>query len=520
MLGLKSNMLVYTTLFTLANKNPKENKYITMFYMWFSYLKRYSGLGPNDSVGLIVDEDTFGHMDSDGNQIFSYISERVPFRVEISIMKRPANLSEGLSERYNMTHFNTFTHKELNLYLDIDCLCIRNIHKLFDNYTPNGNTIYVMPENGTIDDDDHGGEFVRSSNLPYGDIPAFTSAWIAWNHSEKQKDIFNTVLKDCRERYETPLYTVDQPFYNREIFLALNKNIHIVEQDILLYNPYIPDKRLKDAYFVNFAGEPGVEDCHFVKMFGFMCMDFSIPSVPLVLQTPTFHILIATVGRPSLKKLLDSLKDELTEKDAITIVFDGMGKKEKSGYDDSWFSEHLCKYTVLVQEPNLGAGIGGEPIRTKYQTLLSSQTTYIMHADDDDEYIAGSFEKLRKLCVDPEVLYIAKMTYADDPSLAIPRQNKEIVFADIGTPNGIIPFHSAGTAEWGMFYGGDYYYYNGLQDNVKDVVFLDEIIYMVSRVIQPLPPQEQPPQEQKQELHDLPQATSADPLGSSHSHTE
>ena len=513
-------MLVYTTLFTLANKNPKENKYITMFYMWFSYLKRYSGLGPNDSVGLIVDEDTFGHMDSDGNQIFSYISERVPFRVEISIMKRPANLSEGLSERYNMTHFNTFTHKELNLYLDIDCLCIRNIHKLFDNYTPNGNTIYVMPENGTIDDDDHGGEFVRSSNLPYGDIPAFTSAWIAWNHSEKQKDIFNTVLKDCRERYETPLYTVDQPFYNREIFLALNKNIHIVEQDILLYNPYIPDKRLKDAYFVNFAGEPGVEDCHFVKMFGFMCMDFSIPSVPLVLQTPTFHILIATVGRPSLKKLLDSLKDELTEKDAITIVFDGMGKKEKSGYDDSWFSEHLCKYTVLVQEPNLGAGIGGEPIRTKYQSLLSSQTTYIMHADDDDEYIAGSFEKLRKLCVDPEVLYIAKMTYADDPSLAIPRQNKEIVFADIGTPNGIIPFHSAGTAEWGMFYGGDYYYYNGLQDNVKDVVFLDEIIYMVSRVIQPLPPQEQPPQEQKQELHDLPQATSADPLGSSHSHTE
>ena len=480
MLGLKSNMLVYTTLFTLANKNPKENKYITMFYMWFSYLKRYSGLGPNDSVGLIVDEDTFGHMDSEGNQIFAYISERVPFRVEISIMKRPANLSEGLSERYNMTHFASFTRAELNLYLDIDCLCIRNIHKLFDNYTPNGNTIYVMPENGTIDDDDHGGEFVRSSNLPYADIPAFTSAWIAWNHSEKQKDIFNTVLKDCRERYENPLYTVDQPFYNREIFLALN-TVHIVEQDILLYNPYIPDKRLKDAYFVNFAGEPGVEDCHFTKMFGFMCMDFSIPPAPLVLQTATFHILIATVGRPSLKKLLDSLKHQLTEKDAITIVFDGLGKKEKSGYDDSWFSEHLCKYTVLVQEPNLGAGIGGEPIRTKYQTLLSSQTTYIMHADDDDEYIAGSFEKLRKLCVDPEVLYIAKMVYADDPSLAIPRQNKEIVFADIGTPNGIIPFHYAGTAEWGMFYGGDYYYYNGLQDNVKGVVFLDEIIYTVSR---------------------------------------
>ena len=484
-------MLIYTTLFTLANKNPKENKYVTMFYMWFSYIKRYGGLGPNDSVGLIVDEDTFRHMDSEGNQIFAYISERVSFRVEISIMKRPANLSEGLSERYNMTHFASFTHAELNLYLDIDCLCIRNIHTLFNQIKLN--TIYVMPEHGSIDDDDHGGEFIRSSALPYEHIPALTSAWIAWHHSEKQKNIFNTILKDCRERYETPLYTVDQPFFNREIFLALD-TIHIMEQDVLLYNPYIPDRRLKNAYFVNFAGEPGVEDCHFTKMFGFMCMDFSIPQAPLVVQTPTFHILIATVGRPSLKKLLDSLKHQLTEKDAITIVFDGLGKKEKSGYDDSWFSEHSCKYTVLIQDPNLGAGIGGEPIRTEYQSLLSPQTTYIMHADDDDEYIAGSFEKLRKLCVDPEVLYIAKMAYADDPSLSIPRQNKEIVFADIGTPNGIIPFHLAGTAEWGMFYGGDYYYYNCLQDCVKGVVFLEEIIYTVYRV----KPQEQQ-QEQQQE---------------------
>jgi hypothetical protein len=195
--------------------------------------------------------------------------------------------------------------------------------------------------------------------------------------------------------------------------------------------------------------------------------------------TPSFHVLIATAGRPTLKNLLDSLKDELTENDAITIVFDGAGAKEKAGYDESWFSAHKSQHTVIVQDPNLGAGIGGEPIRTKYQTLLKPETTYIMHADDDDKYIKGSFKNLRKLCSDPEVVYIAKMIYSDKPDLVIPRQSRNIAQDDIGTPNGIIPFHSAGKAQWGTRYGGDFDYYNALQTRVKDVVFLDLIIYTV-----------------------------------------
>ena len=198
-------------------------------------------------------------------------------------------------------------------------------------------------------------------------------------------------------------------------------------------------------------------------------------------RAATFHILIATGGRPTLKNLLDSLKGELTEHDAITIVFDGPDAEKKAGYNDVWFSGHLSKHTVMTQIPNLGAGIGGEPVRTKYQTTLKPETTYIMYADDDDEYIKGSFAKLRTICKDPEVLYIAKMDYSDKPGLVIPRQNKEIIHGDIGTPNGIVPFKYAGKAEWGMRYGGDFDYYNALQKSVKSVVFLDLIIYTVFR---------------------------------------
>jgi hypothetical protein len=192
---------------------------------------------------------------------------------------------------------------------------------------------------------------------------------------------------------------------------------------------------------------------------------------------PTFHILIATAGRPTLKNLLDSLKDELTEKDAITIVFDGAGAKEKAEYDESWFSGHISQHSVIVQKPNLGSK--GHAVRTKYQSLLSPATTYIMHADDDDQYIKGSFQQLRQKCTDPEVLYITKMNYSHNKDLVIPSQNNKIIQDDIGTPNGIIPFDSANKANWDLRQGGDFNYYNELQTKVKSVVFLDDIIYRV-----------------------------------------
>ena len=196
-------------------------------------------------------------------------------------------------------------------------------------------------------------------------------------------------------------------------------------------------------------------------------------------NTPTFHILIATGGRPSLKNMLDSLKDELTENDAITIVFDGPDAQEKSGYNETWLHHHKANIKILTQTPNLGAGIGGEPIRTKYQTQLSPRTTFIMHADDDDQYIPNSFNTLRQLCTDPNTLYFAKMNYSKYPERIVPTDNT-IRYANIGTPNGIIPFDSAGKAEWGMRYGGDFDYYNALQGNIDKNVFLDTIIYTVN----------------------------------------
>lgn len=195
---------------------------------------------------------------------------------------------------------------------------------------------------------------------------------------------------------------------------------------------------------------------------------------------PTFHILIATNGRPSIIKLLNSLRDQLLENDGITIVFDGPAAYDRSMYSESWLVGHKSKVNIIVQDKN--TGFWGHPIRQKHVSLLDPKTTFIMNADDDDSYLPNSFNKLRMLCHDPDTLYIAKMDYSNNLNRIIPSQNSVISEGDIGNPNGIIPFNLAPLGTWGNTYIGDFEYYNTLQKHVKKIVFLKEVIYRVNHL--------------------------------------
>ena len=195
-------------------------------------------------------------------------------------------------------------------------------------------------------------------------------------------------------------------------------------------------------------------------------------------KTPTFHILIATAGRPALRNMLDSLKHELTEHDAITIVFDGEKAKAKSTITPDWLEGHKSTINIIEQIPNLGHW--GHGIRNKYQGNLSPKNTFIMHADDDDRYVSGTFAKLRKLCVDPNTLYITKMEYRDRPDVLIPSK-EYIAQNDIGTPNGVIPTAINGKGKWLEANGGDYNYYNSIKDYAKNIVFLDLVTYSIEK---------------------------------------
>ena len=191
---------------------------------------------------------------------------------------------------------------------------------------------------------------------------------------------------------------------------------------------------------------------------------------------PSFHVLIATGGRPSLLRMLDSLRGELEECDAITIVFDGDAALGKSEFSESWLQGHKSKVNIIEQIPNLG--YWGHGIRNKYQGILNPSTTFVLNADDDDMYLPGSFAVLRRECKDPDVLYIARVGF-DNKSNQMPSQNLKIKEADIGTPCGIIPSGIADKAIWQHRYGGDFDYFNVLQGFAKSVSYVDLLLYKV-----------------------------------------
>jgi hypothetical protein len=195
-----------------------------------------------------------------------------------------------------------------------------------------------------------------------------------------------------------------------------------------------------------------------------------------IILKPTFHILISTVGRPSLQNMLNSLKNELTKNDAITIIFDGEEALKNSSFSNTWLKDHKSRINIIENKETLG--FWGHAARNKYQGILEPKTSFIMNADDDDEYVPGTFDHLRLFCTYRNTLYIAKMFVKKNDRI-VPSQNKQILRDDIGTPCGIIPFDLANKSTWEYKYGGDFDYYYNLRDKIPHIDFLNLIIYNV-----------------------------------------
>lgn len=191
---------------------------------------------------------------------------------------------------------------------------------------------------------------------------------------------------------------------------------------------------------------------------------------------PSFHVMIVTAGRPALTKMIDSLKPQLSDKDALTIVFDGKFAKKRSTYTPSWIDDMKCKVTVKEQIPGLKHY--GHHTINKYLPDLDPKTTYVMFADDDDVYAEGAFDALRGKCVDPDILYVAR--FKDQRGGIVPPASVTTIKRDmIGKVCGIIPFDKRSEASMGTKdHSGDFEYYDDLQKKVKGVQFLDDVIYL------------------------------------------
>jgi hypothetical protein len=187
---------------------------------------------------------------------------------------------------------------------------------------------------------------------------------------------------------------------------------------------------------------------------------------------PSFHILIATIGRPCLQTMLQSLVPQLKACDHITVVFDGTPVQilDSSGA--------ICQIHWRSQMPALGAH--GHGIRNAYGSRLE-RCDFVLHADDDDTYPEGIFDKLRGLCKNPACLYIGK--YRRQNGELIPPFTGIIKENYIGTPCGIIPYDlnvwGSAQGKWLMRRGGDGKFYEAIAKRAKFIKELDIVMYLI-----------------------------------------
>ena len=184
-------------------------------------------------------------------------------------------------------------------------------------------------------------------------------------------------------------------------------------------------------------------------------------------QNTVLHVLIATIGRPSLVNMLRTIV--LQPHDHLTIVFD------KVPVEVSDFVRHHLQttrdYNVHVFNEPVRLGAWGHGIRNKYQGTL--QGDFVLHADDDDEYTPGAFEAIRTVCSAPEAkdqINVFSLTNSCKPRRCLQKRTP--------TPSGAIPIAHSSKGQWISERGGDYLYYDQLRKQVP-FVYHPFVIYRI-----------------------------------------
>ncbi len=188
-------------------------------------------------------------------------------------------------------------------------------------------------------------------------------------------------------------------------------------------------------------------------------------------SVPSLHVLIATIGRESLLRMLQSLQPQLETQDYLTIVFDARDDNNVYLVVEECLKEFRCSCTLFMEPVN--RGFWGHGIRQAHNELKGD---FILHADDDDIYTKNALDIVRQHCTDDNTLYIFKMQYANGQILW---QTPVIAYSHIGTPMGAVPSRCNSQGGWAQAFGGDFNFYQSVESCVSKVEFVDQVIYLV-----------------------------------------
>jgi len=261
----KKSICVDCVLFTLKDVHVPDNKYVSIFYIWFSVLCKTAELDKNDLLNIKMDTRTYEYLSTE--KLFTELLKNTTFQKQIIECPPPSTLKEGAMLRY--TNFNHT--QDIYMYCDIDVLILKSLHHLTENMIPN--TIYLQAE-GRLSNSNYGAAFTKD------DLAAFsteTSGFSSGKFFIYGKDLYDhftsLVIKLC-EASSDECYTLDQPYLNKAIYM-LKPEKYTINFDLLnptLISINIVDYSYHTTCFLDAMGIPGEGSFHLQKMVRFYVM--------------------------------------------------------------------------------------------------------------------------------------------------------------------------------------------------------------------------------------------------------
>lgn len=254
------SVVLYTNLFTVKGQNPKENKYISMFLIWFKHLIKRSGLTKDDTLLLMIDAPTAETLET--YDIFSHLIDSAPFEFKAIITEQPSSLTAGIAARYTIC--DHVQQNSMVCYLDVDVLCVKPIRDMIcQSLFENDLAIYLE---GDSSGKYYLGELRDEIGITEEELQStagITGAIYCFRSTNPIAYHFNMLCK--RIKFAKRQDITEQPYFNELIWNLRKTRFQITHiQENIVEN--ILSNLCESTLLLNLCGFPGDGDFHWEKV--------------------------------------------------------------------------------------------------------------------------------------------------------------------------------------------------------------------------------------------------------------
>jgi hypothetical protein len=258
--GMSSlSLAVSCVVFTLAEREPSENQYMSIFTIWLSQLIHAGGLTKADALYITLDTRTSQYLND--HTIFATLLLALPCPYYIRQMPPPKTLLEGMLWKYEPHDYT----QDAFMYCDIDILILRDLHTFLIG--TKDESILVHHED-SLSNPDFGAVFIHQGEVIPKNVPGFSAGKFIILGKTLCTEFLKAVKQLAGSWSGESFYTCEQPFFNKIIY-SMNPDHTSIDSDTLT-EPHISQNghtyKPGVTVLLDCMGDPGNQDMHYRKI--------------------------------------------------------------------------------------------------------------------------------------------------------------------------------------------------------------------------------------------------------------